>query len=671
MSAHAVQMPSLAGLRLSAATGAPGDPSSDSGRSTPPPAVLQMYGNLQSAAALAEQAKLVLAQAREAAADERKAAAAAAKASAAASRAAERAAEREVQDNEQAAKNEILWKAHKLKQQAAREDALERVKVVMQKLEWPKNQGRELPKRDRERLLRELFEAQKTIDRTAQTWAQLSKNRRKYKEQLALIEEAREWRESARPAARKMGNILKQRKVDKSKFERDMAKHAKRRKEAKVQQQRTDREKRVAAARAAADAAAHERIAQMAAQAAQAGVQGAEEVLEAKCEDALGQLHEMRAELKAMAQKFGQAMIDVEDNCAAIDPSKGKHDQWMYDIMRELAKLQAWIEQKEFQDPGEDGWDVAGHLAQGGESLADSDSDSDSDEEDVANNPFWQAKGATEGKGNLFDDIDEAFGKDDEIEAEEDDSDEFQMNLVLTTEVAIANNDSPEARERAEKFLAAFLAMLKAHEDTKNMTQWTPANLAAYQLGPRTVLLSLMLTYDLVEKGRNVEEGTPTPYDIIQGHLDGVTLEQWYNATEIVVTNVEGTGIPSVNDEEAEWLDEHASGWEDVNDKGRLLNLIMQAQSALQLGADHSDPKKEIQRFDATDKEKRYVYEAYKDQLGIPPNWLDDPATAEQLDDEMKLAMLRIAREAFGDLTNEEEGDDVDDDVDEDLGVMN
>ena len=37
----------------------------------------------------------------------------------------------------------------------------------------------------------------------------------------------------------------------------------------------------------------------------------------------------------------------------------------------------------------------------------------------------------------------------------------------------------------------------------------------------------------------------------------------------------------------------------------------------------------------------------------------------------MKLAMLRIAREAFGDLTNEEEGDDVDDDVDEDLGVMN
>ena len=136
-----------------------------------------------------------------------------------------------------------------------------------------------------------------------------------------------------------------------------------------------------------------------------------------------------------------------------------------------------------------------------------------------------------------------------------------------------------------------------------------------------------MLTYDLVEKGRNVEEGTPTPYDIIQGHLDGVTLEQWYNATEIVVTNVEGTGIPSVNDEEAEWLDEHASGWEDVNDKGRLLNLIMQAQSALQLRADHSDPKKEIQRFDATDKEKRYVYEAYKDQLGIPPNWLDDPAT--------------------------------------------
>ena len=242
MSAHAVPMPSLAGLCLHAPTGMqPGDSSSDSGSSTPPPAVMQMYGNLQSAAALAEQAKLALAQARAAAVAERKAAQAAAKTSAAAARAAERAAEQEVKDNEQEAKNDILWKAHKLKQQAAREAALERVKVVMEQLEWPKNQGRELPKKDRERLLRELFEAQKTIDRTAQTWAQLSKNRRKYKEQLALIEEAREWRENAKPVAKMMGNILKQRRSDKSKFEKDMAKHAKKRKEAKVQQQRTDR----------------------------------------------------------------------------------------------------------------------------------------------------------------------------------------------------------------------------------------------------------------------------------------------------------------------------------------------------------------------------------------------------------------------------------------------
>ena len=257
MSAHAVQMPSLAGLRLSAATGAPGDPSSDSGRSTPPPAVLQMYGNLQSAAALAEQAKLVLAQAREAAADERKAAAAAAKASAAASRG--RGAGGRAGRCRTTSRRPRTRSCGRRTSSSSRRPARTRwsaVKVVMQKLEWaPRTRAASCPRGTGSGCLRELFEAQKTIDRTAQTWAQLSKNRRKYKEQLALIEEAREWRESARPAARKMGNILKQRKVDKSKFERDMAKHAKRRKGGKgAAAAHRPRKKRVAAARAAADA---------------------------------------------------------------------------------------------------------------------------------------------------------------------------------------------------------------------------------------------------------------------------------------------------------------------------------------------------------------------------------------------------------------------------------
>ena len=346
----------------------------------------------------------------------------------------------------------------------------------------------------------------------------------------------------------------------------------------------------------------------------------------------------------------------------------------MYDIMKELARLQHWIETKEYEDPGPDGWDIQGHLEQGGEDLADSDSESESGEStprsNVGGGGSWYDRGATKGQGNLFDDIDQTFGEDEEIEAEEDDLDEFQMNLVITTRDAIADNDSPLAQERAEKFVSAFLVMLNSHEETKKMTQWTPANLAAYQLGPTTILLSLMLTYDLVEQGRNTPEDQSTPYDILQGHLDGVTPDQWFAATQVVVVNVEGTGIPSVNEEEAQWLDENVGpDWDQVTDKGRLLNMIMQAQTAIARRGAFNDPKLELLRFNPTALELRYVYEQYKDSLDLPKEWLSDPETAKKLDDEMKLAMLQVAREALNDVV-EDDGDDVDDDVDEDMGVM-
>ena len=671
-------LPSLSGLRLHDPAPTAGANQAESGFSgaPPPPEVQQHMAALQSAAEKAAEAKRLAAEAREEAAREKAALAKAAKDAKSAATKAAAAAAQERLDAEQEAKDEILWKAYKLKQQQIREEALERVKAVMKKLAWPRNGGRELPKKDRERLLRELNEAQKAIDRSAQTWGQLSKNRKKYREQLALIDEAMRWREEARPVAKRMGEVLRARKKAVNKYKKDMEAHRKRRTAERTARQKGDRAAAVAAARAASDAAARERVALLAAQAASANVEAADEVKDARCSEALHDLHEMRAELKAMAQKFGQAMMDVEDNCDALDPSKGKHDQWMYDIMQELARLQHWIETKEFEDPGPDGWDVEGHLEQGGEDLADSsDSDSESGEatprSNIGGGGSWYDKGATKGEGNLFDDIDATFGEDEEIDDEDDDLDEYQMNAVITTRDAIADNDSPLAQERAEKFLNAFLNMLKTHEETKKMADWVPANLAAYQLGPTTILVSLMLTYDLVEEGRNTPEDKSTPYDILQGHLDGVTPDQWTQATGVVVVNVEGTGIPAVNEEEDQWLQENVGpNWDQVSNKGLLLNMIMQAQDALARQAAYNDPAKELKRFNPKELEIMFVYEQYKETLNLPKNWLTDPETAKKLDDEMKLAMLQVARESLNEAMEEDEGDDVDDDVDEDLGVM-
>ena len=245
MSAHAVQMPSLAGLCLHApaptAVYGTADESKliDPSVAAAPREVQQHLAGVQNAAALAAQAKAMAAEARAQAAREKAALAQAAKdAKSAAARAAAAAAQEQL-DAEQEAKDEILWKAHKLKQNQLREEALERVKAVMTKLAWPKNGGRELPKKDRERLLRELNEAQKTIDRTAQNWGQLSKNRRKYREQLALIDAAMRWREEARPVAKRLGEIRKARRKAVNKYKKDMEAHAKRRKELAAARQRS------------------------------------------------------------------------------------------------------------------------------------------------------------------------------------------------------------------------------------------------------------------------------------------------------------------------------------------------------------------------------------------------------------------------------------------------
>ena len=674
MRAQAVQMPSLAGLRLHEPAPTAGSNQAESGPSgTPPPPEVQAHlAALQSAAEKAAEAKRLAAEAKAEAAREKAALAKAAKEAKSAATKAAAAAAQEQLDKEQEFKDDLLWQAYKAKQQQIREEALGRVKAVMEKLAWPRNNGRELPKKDRERLLRELFAAQEKIDKSAQTWGQLSKNRKKYREQLALIDAAMRWREETRPVAKRLGEVLRARRKAVNKYKKDMEAHRKRRKALAVERQSRDRAATVAAARAATDAAARERVALLAAQAAAANVDDAEEVKDAKCREALHDLHEMRAELKAMAQKFGQAMMDVEHHCDAVDPEKGKIDQWMYDILQELDRLQQWIEMKEYEDPGPDGWDVEGHLEYGGEDLADSDSESGeaTPRSNVGDGGTWYDRGATKGDGNLFDDIDATFDEDEEIDDEDDDLDEFQMNVVLTTRDPIPDNNSPLAQERAEKFLNAFLYILKTNKTTSAMADWVPANLAAYQLGPTTVLLSLMLTYDLVEQGRNMADDEETPYNVLQGYLEGITPEQWHEATGVHVVNIEGTGIPAVNEEEDEWLQKNVGpDWDKMSNKGLLLNVILQAQDAIARRDAYNDPKKELQRFNPTELEKLFVVEQYKETLNLPKDWFTDPETAKKLDDEMKLAMLQVARESLNEAKDkdDEKGDDVDvdDDADE------
>ena len=692
-------VPSLARLRLSVPTAAPndGDDNAEGLRVWPlspaeDPGVHRaerMLGEVEAAAQQADAAKANLAQVQQMAVGLQDTKARAEKKVAAASNATKSVTEQQRLASEQADRDELIERARLAKEESLRLASLKRIEDVMQKLRWPKNEknpGKELTKKTKEELLKEHYAAHAYGRQNLKPgdWAGLARLRTEFGKQLEMIEDNERWRNKTRPLAQAFGKLLRIRKAALVKSRAKLEKQLQNRKKMRVEQQRADRQRLVAANRSAADAAAKERIANMAARVAQVDVQEAEEEVVSKCEDALGKLHEMRAELKDMARKFGAAMADVEGHCDVKNPDKGVHDKWMLEIMVELGNLESWIENNEKEHPGDDGWDVEEHRKTMLRLESEDESEGgDESEGEGENNPFWQEKGATRGSGNLFDDIDardpnshKGFGADEE---DDDEDSEYQMNILITTADSIPNVNSKPAEARAHKFAEAFLKMLNVHEETRAMTEWTRANLVAYPMSPDTILLSVQLTFELVEIGRAAADaGATTPYDTVQGHLEGISAEQWKEATGVVVTNVEGTGIPSVNDEEAEWLDENAPGWDGVTNKGRLINLIMQAQTAIQNREELKNPALLLEIFAPTPDELRYVIKQYAEQLQLPTDWLT--ATVEGLDDGMKLAMLTIARESFqdedakrkdeaGDDTNMS-GDEGDGHVDEDMGVM-
>jgi hypothetical protein len=692
-------VPSLARLRLSVPTAAPndGDENAEGLRVWPlspaeDPGVQRaerMLGEVEAAAQQADAAKANLAQVQQMAVGLQDTKARAEKKMAAASNATKSVTEQQRLASEQADRDELIERARLAKEESLRLASLKRIEDVMQKLRWPKNEknpGKELTKKTKEELLKEHYAAHAYRRQNLKPgdWAGLARLRTEFRKQLEMIEDNERWRNKTRPLAQAFGKLLRIRKAALVKSRAKLEKQLQNRKKMRVEQQRADRQRLVDANRSAADAAAKERIANMAARVAQVDVQEAEEEVVSKCEDALGKLHEMRAELKDMARKFGAAMADVEGHCDVKNPDKGVHDKWMLEIMVELGNLESWIENNEKEHPGDDGWDVEEHRKTMLRLESEDESEDESEGEgEGENNPFWQEKGATRGSGNLFDDIDardpnshKGFGADEE---DDDEDSEYQMNVLITTADSIPNVNSEQAEERAHKFAEAFLKMLNVHEETRAMTEWTRANLVAYPMSPDTILLSVQLTFELVEIGRAAADaGATTPYDTVQGHLEGISPDQWKDATGVVVTNVEGTGIPAVNDEEADWLDENMPGWEEVDNQGRLLNLIMQAQTAIQNREHLKNPTLLLKLFDPTDGELSYVRRQYAEQLQLPADWLT--ATVEGLDDGMKLAMLTIARESFqdedakrkdeaGDDTNMS-GDEGDGHVDEDMGVM-
>ena len=692
-------VPSLARLRLSVPTAAPNDGDENAERmgvwagsraiDLEVEGAKRRLGEVEAAAQQADAAKANLAQVQQMAVGLQDTKARAEKKMAAASNATKSVTEQQRLASEEADRDELIERARLAKEENLRLASVKRVQDVMQKLEWPnkrgKNKGQELTEDQKAKLLKEHYAAHAYGRRNLKPgdWAGLARLRTEFRKQLEMIEDNERWRNKTRPLAQAFGKLLRIRKAALAKSRANLKKQFKNRKKMRLEQQRADRQRLVVANRSAADAAAKERIANMAARVAQVDVQEAEEEVVSKCEDALGKLHEMRAELKDMARKFGAAMADVEGHCDAKNPDKGVHDKWMLEIMVELGNLESWIENNEKEHPGDDGWDVEEHrktmLRLEGEDEGEGEDESEGEGE---NNPFWQEKGATRGSGNLFDDIDardpnshKGFGADEE---DDDEDSEYQMNILITTADSIPNVTSKQAEERAHKFADAFLKMLNAHEETRAMTEWNRANLVAYPMSPDTILLSVQLTFELVEIGRAAADaGATTPYDTVQGHLEGISPEQWKKETGVVVTNVEGTGIPAVNDEEADWLDENMPGWEEVDNQGRLLNLIMQAQTAIQNREDLKNPAVLLKVFDPTKDELSYVIKQYAEQLQLPADWLT--ATVEGLDDGMKLAMLTIARESLqdADAKRKDEGDDTnmsgdegDGHVDEDMGVM-
>lgn len=412
-------------------------------------------------------------------------------------------------------------------------------------------------------------------------------------------------------------------------------------------------------------------------------------VSDKKCADAQRELHRMREKIKQMATKYDAMIKKVEENCDPDDEraaqieteGRGKTlddlvEPWVMEMYKKLAALEEWIEEREEADP--DGWDMEEHEALLDEGLVES---SDEDEGDtveqlpesrtVGGQGSWYSKGAKKGEGNLFDDIDEkdaalleeTYGERQWAEGDQGfeidqaaDENSAEQQIDFLVRMKIENWTEDKAAAIGGKIVKNYLGFVKELEST---APWgfNEHNVVAYELRRGEFVVSLLLTEELIQQGRNTPEGEETPRDIIENdlvELTWLTWQKWVGKDLADVIAVVPTGVPSATPEEAAWLDSHFIGWQNVTDPHRLLGLITQAQNAVLT----KGVEKELEKFLPTKAELQYVYESQrKVHPSFPEDWLDNKEYWKEgdLDSGMVLILLQQARDTLDNAWREDE----------------
>lgn len=507
-----------------------------------------------------------------------------------------------------------------LEMKEKRAEALANISQLLAEADWRKKPP---TKREEEKLLRDLKKAYEQLNKSSTSWEEIGLDRKAYDEHLELVEKNLATR-------RKMVIAIKHAKKGMATYLTNRAKY----REWKSKRPERAKKRAALARRNEVDRRREALAAEQARAAAAAAAQQAQEAKTEACENALCKLHELRAKLKVMAEKFAGNLEVVNENCEPAEGAEEMLDPWMMEMLTELAKLQGWIETREAQSP--DDWDVEGHA----EALENCDIDvggeSDDDgEEEEADDEFDGEEEANE------DDVDFAD------EAEDEGWEAAQVDIILELPLEDAP-DAEGARKAGTKIAMGVKKFLETHPVPASMNIPVQQNLYVSLHKAGEMNITIWMTEALIQEGRDTPEGQETPRDKLDAFLLGLSAADWTHMTGTSVLGTheggEAAGIPDVTDAEGQWLDKAYPNWDEAHYSEQLVMVNM-----AKLAVERAGASSELADFKPTEEEIEQVYLVFKGSLGIPRDWFTNPNMGEQfgIDDAKKLMLLQGIRHGF------------------------
>ena len=529
------------------------------------------------------------------------------------------------------------------------------------KASWPMSTDQ----RKYDSLMKQLVKAYKKLENTATSIKQIGDDRKAFQEAKDLVEKEFKKRKllvEQRQNPKNLARAIIARRGRKAEFEAWDSAEARRARRIAVQNKKRElaKEKRKAAEEAAIAAEEARKIAEK-----------AQQEKDEACSEALGQLHEFRADLKKLADQMAEQMQQVREQCSPAQEGEDVLDPWMMEMLQKALEMQQWIEQREREDPED--WDVNGHLATLGESDNDdyhTDSDSDSgsgsdsgsqsasDDEEDAMVAAIKKEAANE---QLKEAMDAALTEEEYagFMAWDDEWQAFEASIRL--HVPPSQAPSPQLAKPAIATVEnAFDKLLGEIEANIKFSMPHEAMIVDY-FKKGVINITMTITEEMYEAGKQVSGDEPTP----RARLQELMLNHWdkskwsehlgMDVLKITIGGDDGE-YPEYTAEEEELLDRRVPGWFEMP---YIQRMAMQAKA--RLWAEARSAEETLKAFKATEKEIRDVWTVFGKDRGWPEDWFtnEEFAKTEPLPASEKYRLLYFMRhggdEEMGDAEAEEE----------------